>query len=132
QLDQITKQVPATTETKLEDDLRSWFDSAMDRTAQRFTLHARLVTVIVSIAFAFGAHFDALRLLKQLGADPELRTKLVQSADAMQKHAETILKPATPTPSSGSTGQPANPADPQTQLVELKKQADAIKSDLAK
>jgi hypothetical protein len=137
QLDQITKQVPATVEAKLGDDLRSWFDSAMDRTAQRFTLQARLVTVIVTVFFVFAAHFDALRVLEQLAADPELRAKLVQSADAMQKHAEQVLSTpgASPAPTGPSTTSPASPGDAkaaQAQLEELRKRAEAIKNDLSK
>jgi hypothetical protein len=138
QLDRITQQIPATAEATLT-DLKSWFNSAMDRTAQRFTLHARLVTVIVSILFVFGAHFDALRVLRQLSLDPQMRASLVQSAEAMKKQAEVILtQPAqAPSPAAGAPAVAPTPPTKQQDdlnrpkdLDELKKEADSIKRQL--
>jgi hypothetical protein len=72
-----------------------WFDSVMDRTAQRFVMHTRLWTVIFSFVLAFALHLDAFRLLTQLSTDAELRARLVASADVLTRKADEVLPPAT-------------------------------------
>jgi hypothetical protein len=104
-LDKVIQQIPTTVESKL-DDLKSWFSSAMDRAKQRFTMQTRLVTVAVSMIVAFGMHFDAPRLLKQLSTDTQLRTSLVNGASAMAKRAEKILPASKP---QGHTNNPPKP-----------------------
>ena len=70
-----------------------WFDSMMDRVAQRFVMHTGLWTVIFSFVLAFALHLDAFRLLTQLSTDAELRARLVASADALAKKADETLAP---------------------------------------
>jgi hypothetical protein len=77
-----------------QDDLQKfhkWFDSAMDRAAQRFTVYIRVWTVLFAIAFAFIAHLDAFRLFSQLSTDAELRAKIAASADALTNKAGEII-----------------------------------------
>lgn len=68
--------------------LRAWFDPVMDRAAQRFTLEARLATVVLSCIFVFAAHFDAVRLFQSMSQSAELRAQLAASAEAIDKQAE--------------------------------------------
>ena len=68
--------------------IRAWFDPVMDRASQRFTLEARLVTVVLSCIIVFAAHFDAIRLLQSMSQGAELRAQLAASAEAIDKHAE--------------------------------------------
>src|SRR6266566_7237782 len=62
----------------------------MARASQRFTLQARVVTVLLSLVFVFGAHLDAIRLFQTLSSDAQLRAELAGSAEAMIKQAEQI------------------------------------------
>ena len=71
--------------------LRAWFDRIMDRTSQRFTMQARVVTVVLSFIFVFAWHFDAGRLLQSMFQGAELRAKLTATAEAMDKQAEQLL-----------------------------------------
>jgi hypothetical protein len=78
-------------EPRLE-GLRAWFDHVMDRASQRFTLEARLVTVVLSCIFVFAAHFDAVRLFQSMSQGPELRAQLAASAVAIDKQAEQFSR----------------------------------------
>jgi hypothetical protein len=65
-----------------------WFDRAMERASQRFTMQARIITVILAALLVFGAHLDAVRLFQSLSADAQVRSQLAASADAMTRLAE--------------------------------------------
>jgi hypothetical protein len=83
----------ATTPTRTEPrpyGLKSSFDDAMDRASQRFTMQARVVTVLLSLVFVFAAHLDAIRLFQTLSSSAQLRAGLAGSADAMIKQAEQM------------------------------------------
>lgn len=86
------------------------FNAAMDRTSQRFALHSRVVTVVFSLVFALVAHFDAIKLFKQLSEDADLRANLVASSDAMMKQADKILSSATPAAQAATRPAAAPPA----------------------
>lgn len=88
--DEITH-VPAHAETRPE-GLKWWFQHAMDRASQRFTLQARMITVALSLLFVFAAHLDAIHLFQTLSSDAQLRAQLVFSAGTMTKQAEQILQ----------------------------------------
>jgi len=77
-------------EPRLE-GLRTWFDQAMDRASQRFTVHARVATVVLSCIFVFAWHFDAVRLLQSMSQGVELRAKLAASAEGLDKQAGQLL-----------------------------------------
>ena len=81
--------VPARPEPRLE-GLRAWFDHVMDRASQRFTLKARLVTVVLSCVFVFAAHFDSVQLFQSMSQGAELRAQLAASAEAINKQAEKL------------------------------------------
>jgi len=66
----------------------AWFDVVMDRTSENFLLKTRWITAGVAAALAFGLQVDALNLIQQLATRPEVRAKLVQSADAVLHKAE--------------------------------------------
>ncbi|HEX8764968.1 MAG TPA: hypothetical protein VF740_07390 [Candidatus Acidoferrum sp.] len=68
--------------------LSAWFDHVMERASQRFTVQARLITVVVSCIFVFGARFDAVRLLQSMSQGAELRAQLAATATGMDKQAE--------------------------------------------
>ena len=71
--------------------VRVWFDTVMDRTTEHFLARTRTITVIVALALAFYLHVDSLSIIRQLASEPELRAKLVQSADATLRRAETTF-----------------------------------------
>ncbi|HVH70640.1 MAG TPA: hypothetical protein VNB49_05965, partial [Candidatus Dormibacteraeota bacterium] len=84
--------VSAPSEPRLE-GLRAWFDHVMDRASQRFTVEARIVTVVLSCIFVFAAHFDAVRLFRSMSEGAELRARLAATAEALDKHAEQLSRP---------------------------------------
>lgn len=74
------------------DGLTFWFDRAMERASQRFTMQARILTVVLSALLVFGAHLDAIRLFQSLSSDAQMRVQIAASADAMTKLAEQAPK----------------------------------------
>ena len=81
--------VSTSPEPQLE-GLRVWFDQIMDRASQRFTVQARVVTVVLSCIFAFGWHFDAARLLQSLSQGAEMRAQLAATAAGIDKQVEQL------------------------------------------
>jgi len=73
---------------KVVSDVGSWFDMVMDRTTENFLLKTRWITASVGLVLAFGLHVDSLQIIRQLATQPELRAKLIQSADATLQKAE--------------------------------------------
>ena len=69
----------AGTEAKID----AWFEAAMNRVSQRFTLNVRMWTAILGIIVAVMMHFDAIDLYNRVSADESLREKLVKLADQM-------------------------------------------------
>jgi hypothetical protein len=93
-----------------EGEAATLFNAAMSRAAQRFALRARVWTVVFSVAFVFAAHLDALRLLRQLSQDAELRAGLVQSAGAVMTRAEEVLAATEAPDGSGARSKAAGTA----------------------
>src|SRR6202166_5045441 len=70
--------------------LTLWFGRAMERASQRFTVQARLITVVLSFVLVFAAHLDAIRLFQMLSSSAQQRAQLTASADAMIKQADQL------------------------------------------
>jgi hypothetical protein len=70
--------------------LRVWFDRVMERASQRFTVQARLVTVVLSCIFVLAGHFDAVRLLQSMSQSAELRAQLAATAAGIDRQAEQL------------------------------------------
>jgi hypothetical protein len=85
------------------DKIDRWFDSVMDRASQRFALHTRILTVVFSLLLVVGLHLDTFRLIPQLSADSELRSRVLAGADALTRKADDILATSTPTPATAYT-----------------------------
>jgi hypothetical protein len=85
------EQIPDQKLARLE-GLRAWFDCAMARASQRFTLQARFITVVLSLVVVFAAHLDAIRLMQTLSYDAQLRTQLAASAEAINRQADSMLR----------------------------------------
>jgi hypothetical protein len=60
--------------------MNGWFDSNMDRVADRFTNSARVITFFASLAVALALQLDTAALVSRLSADPALRQALVEQA----------------------------------------------------
>jgi hypothetical protein len=67
-----------------------WFDSVMDRSSQRFTLHMRIWTVIFAVIVAFAMQLDTFQLFTRLSSDADVRSQVLASADALTKQAEVL------------------------------------------
>ena len=85
-MDRATSQAPAPAAPKL-DGLKTWFEHAMDRASQRFTLQARVITVLVSVVIVFAAHLDAIRLFQSFSSDAQARVQMAGNADALSRLA---------------------------------------------
>ncbi|MBZ5659680.1 MAG: hypothetical protein LAO08_04670 [Acidobacteriia bacterium] len=90
-VEKTAKQVSRQFEPRLE-GLNSWFDHAMDRASQRFTLQARVITVVLSLVLVLAAHLDAIRLFRMLSSDTQVRAQLTGSADAITKQAGQLSR----------------------------------------
>jgi hypothetical protein len=77
--------------SQLETQVNAWFDTVMDRTTERFVLYTRWITAALAFVLAIGLQVDSIQLFKQLSSDPELRARLIQSADATLKQAGTVV-----------------------------------------
>src|SRR5262249_25087258 len=62
-----------------------WFNSMMDRVSQRFTLHMRIYTVVISTALVLALRVDSLYILSMLRSDAALRSGLVTTAASITK-----------------------------------------------
>ena len=84
----LAEQIKLAVEPRLgRGDLRSWFETTMDRVSQRFVTHMRLWTVAFSIVVAFALHLDSFRLLSQLAANPDARARLAGASTAIERVA---------------------------------------------
>lgn len=90
-VEKTVTQAASHTETRVE-GLNLWFEHAMDRASQRFTVQARVITVCVSILVVFAAHLDAIRLFQSLSVNPQVQTQLAASADSLMKQAEQLQR----------------------------------------
>jgi hypothetical protein len=97
-------------------NLEFWFQSAMDRTAQRFRVHMRIWTVAFALIVAFTLHLDSLQLFSQLSSDAELRAGLATAAKSLSEKAQQA--PAT--------------GDNKAIIEGLSNQAKEIRADLEK
>jgi hypothetical protein len=81
--------------TTLPAKIDQWFDSVMDRSAQRFTLHMRIWTVFFAVLLAFALQLDTFSLFTALSTDAQLRAQIITSADTLQAKADDLLATTT-------------------------------------
>jgi hypothetical protein len=97
--------------------VEAWFDIAMKRVSQRFTMQIRMWTIAFAFLLAFGIQLNSLDLFNQLLGNPALRQKLVDQGGAMLKEADSVL--GTPTTGSQSTEMTVSPEVLTGQMKEL-------------
>src|ERR1700680_1352559 len=90
-VEKAVTQISGYTEPRV-DGLNLWFDHAMNRASQRFTVQARVITVVLSLVLVFAAHLDAIRWFQMLSSDAQQRAQLAGSADALVKQAEQVSR----------------------------------------
>ena len=88
-VEKAVAQIAGHAEPQLE-GMNLWFDHAMHRASQRFTLHTRVITVVLSLVLVFAAHLDAICLFQMLSSDAQQRAQLAGSAEAIAKQAEQL------------------------------------------
>ena len=101
--------------------VEAWFNVAIGRVSQRFTMQMRIWTVIFSILLAFGIHLDTFDLINQLMANPTTVQNLVNQGGAMLTEAEVVLGNQTPE-GSVTTGPTISPEVLSDQMKELLKE----------
>ena len=90
-VEKAVTQISSQMEPQVE-GLNLWFERAMDRASQRFTMQARIITVVLSLVLVLGVHLDAIRLFRSLSFDAQQRVQLAGSADALVKQAEQLQR----------------------------------------
>lgn len=88
-VEKAVTQASGSVDARLE-GLALWFSRAMERASQRFTVQARLITVVLSFVLVFAAHLDAIRLFQTLSSNAQQRAQLAASADAMIRQSEQL------------------------------------------
>jgi hypothetical protein len=71
-------------------DVKTLFDTVMDRTTERFTRWTRYVTLGTAAFLAVVLQIDSLGILQQISSNPDLRARVTQSADAAMKVADDL------------------------------------------
>lgn len=74
--------------------VEAWFNSAMARVGQRFTMQMRIWTILFALGCTLLLHLDATRLLSQLSADPQATARLVEGSKAVQTLSSDMLSDA--------------------------------------
>jgi hypothetical protein len=74
-----------------EMQVSEWFDTVMDRTSERFTLHTRWLTALLAVLVALSLRIDTLDVFHQLSTNPELRAKVSQLADTTATQAQHLI-----------------------------------------
>lgn len=121
-LDSTTKQ--------LKRNIKTWFDTVMDRTTERFTLNTRWWTVGIAFALAVVLQIDSLSILKRLSTDSELRANLVASSQSTIRLADSLIASTVKTSSApGATRAPTQPAA-DSQIVLFRSIQDSITNQL--
>ncbi len=80
---------------ELESDLEGWFDSAMDRVAQRFASNMRVVTVGCAFLVTAVLLFDSGSVWKRLSEDPDLRAQALAGIEVLRTQADEMGAGAT-------------------------------------
>src|SRR6266550_5558193 len=101
--------------------VEAWFNVAIGRVSQRFTMQMRIWTVIFSFLLAFGVHLDSFDLVDQLMTNPATVQNLVNQSGAMLKEAEAVLGNQTAA-APGTTEPTTSPQVLSDQMKELLKE----------
>ncbi len=96
-----------------------WFDSVMDRSAQRFALHMRLWTVAFAVILAFALQLDAFSLFTRLSNDSAVRAQVLASADLLNKRADELGLPSADAPGTSILAMKQLFADHRDELKDL-------------
>jgi len=77
--------------TQFEVEVKTWFDTIMDRSTERFVLYTRWITAAVAFVLVLTLHIDSIQIFKQLSTNSDVRAKIVQQVDATLRQAGTAL-----------------------------------------
>lgn len=69
---------------------REWFDSTMDRVAQRFAMKMRMCTIIFSFVMTFSLHLDTFEIFRALSNNPESVARFNLQLEALQQRLQSI------------------------------------------
>ena len=85
---------------QIEDGLPGWFDAGMDRVSQRFSGNMRLITIGGAVVVSLVLLVDSIELWQQLARNPELRTRVIATSDALLKKADEMQAGSTTLPAA--------------------------------
>lgn len=106
-----------------------WFDSAMDRTSERFALQCRWLTVVGAGVLVLALGVDALWIMRQLNDKPELRGTLIAQVPDLQARNENkaaaacdLVADAGTAPAAGAPASGPSASEAAKACVELRRQ----------
>lgn len=68
-----------------------WFETGQERSQEWFTTHARIITGMLGLVFAFWLQLDAMEIFKLVSSNREVRASLVAKVKTVTGQAEGIL-----------------------------------------
>lgn len=72
--------------------INAWFDQTMDRVSARFTLSARVITLICGLVLAVALQLDTIALVNRISVDDALRQSLVTQANGIAQKAPSDVE----------------------------------------
>ena len=72
-------------------NVTAWFDTVMDRTTDEFRQWTRWITIACAVVLPLVFHVDSLQIVRQLASDPELRARVMESADTTLNKAAEVF-----------------------------------------
>jgi len=129
QVDDLLKQLGNSVQQSVG-KIEAWFNIAMNRVSQRFSMQIRIWTIVFAFLLAFGIQLDSFSLFNQLLGNPALRERVMNQSGAMLAEAEAILGTQTGGQAGGTSEPTTAPqvlADKMKFLIEtdVKKETEA-------
>jgi hypothetical protein len=78
-------------EQQIEVEIRTWFNTIMDRSTERFIIYSRWITAAIAFLLVLLLHIDSIQVFKQLSTKSDVRTSIVQQVDATLDRAGSML-----------------------------------------
>jgi hypothetical protein len=94
---QVTKAITEgkTATKQIENGVRTWFTTFMDRTTERFVLHTRILTLACALVVAVACDVNTVRIYHDLSVNREARDRLVQGVDEVLSIGDRVNEQVT-------------------------------------
>ena len=83
----VARAIASEASSELVAKIYAWFDGMIDRVSERFTVSARVMTVVVAIVAAGALQLDTIGIINRLSLDTSFRRALVEQAVKLQSQS---------------------------------------------